>query len=73
MYIIDYKSKTVVEFNELELSNLLNNTLGSYLDKTWLFAHSKEKVIELLGVVLKTKEETNDKKNNNWRIDWGLS
>jgi hypothetical protein len=27
----------------------------------------------LLGVALKTKQETNDKKNNNWRIDWGLS
>jgi hypothetical protein len=57
MYIIDYKSKTVTEFNELELSNLLNNTLGKYLDKTWLFAHNKEKVIELLEFALNMKDK----------------
>ena len=43
MYIIDFSDRTVVEFNEEELSRLLNRNFGKSFTRKWLFAHDKKK------------------------------
>ena len=61
MYIIDFTDRTVVEFNEEELSRLLNRNFGKSFTKKWLFAHDKKTATKIIKFAMKKK---NVKKEN---------
>ena len=53
MYIIDYTNKTVSEFNEYELSRLLNRFFGKPSTRKWLFAHDKKTATKIIKFAIK--------------------
>jgi len=53
MYIIDYTNKTVSEFNEYELSRLLNRFFGKPSTRKWLFAHDKKTATKIIKFAMK--------------------
>ena len=61
MYIIDFSDRTVVEFNEEELSRLLNRFFGKPSTRQWLFAHDKKTATKIIKFAMRKK---NVKKEN---------
>ena len=53
MYIIDYTNKKVSEFNEYELSRLLNRFFGKPSTRKWLFAHDKKTATKIIKFAMK--------------------
>ena len=56
MYIINFDDKTVAEFNEQELSSLLNRYFGKSLTRKWLFAHDKKTATKIIKFAMKKKK-----------------
>ena len=56
MYIIDFIDRTVVEFNEQELSGLLNRYFGKSFTRKWLFAHDKKTATKIIKFVMRKKK-----------------
>ena len=56
MYIIDFTDRTVVEFNEEELSRLLNRNLGKSFTRKWLFAHDKKTATKIIKFATRKKK-----------------
>jgi len=56
MYIIDFIDRTVVEFNEQELSGLLNRYFGKSFTRKWLFAHDKKTASKIIKFAMRKKK-----------------
>jgi hypothetical protein len=61
MFVINFNDKTVAEFNEQELSRLLNRFFGKPSTRQWLFAHDKKTATKIIKFAMKNK---NVKKEN---------
>ena len=61
MFVINFNDKTVAEFNEQELSRLLNHFFGKPSTRQWLFAHDKKTATKIIKFAMKKK---NVKKEN---------
>ena len=61
MFVINFNDKTVAEFNEQELSRLLNRNFGKSFTRKWLFAHDKKTATKIIKFAMKKK---NVKKEN---------
>jgi hypothetical protein len=61
MFVINFNDKTVAEFNEQELSRLLNRFFGKPSTRQWLFAHDKKTATKIIKFAMKKK---NVKKEN---------
>jgi hypothetical protein len=61
MFVINFNDKTVAEFNEQELSRLLNRFFGKPSTRQWLFAHDKKTATKIIKFAMKKK---NVKKKN---------
>jgi hypothetical protein len=61
MFVINFNDKTVAEFNEQELSRLLNRYFGKPSTRQWLFAHDKKTATKIIKFAMKKK---NVKKEN---------
>ena len=61
MFVINFNDKTVAEFNEQELSRLLNRYFGKPSARQWLFAHDKKTATKIIKFAMKKK---NVKKEN---------
>jgi hypothetical protein len=55
MFVINFNDKTVAEFNEQELSRLLNRFFGKPSTRQWLFAHDKKTATKIIKFALKKK------------------
>ena len=56
MYIIDFIDRTVVEFNEQELSGLLNRYFGKSFTRKWLLAHDKKTATKIIKFAMRKKK-----------------
>ena len=61
MFVINFNDKTVAEFNEQELSRLLNRFFGKPSTRQWLFAHDKKTATKIIKFAMRKK---NVKKEN---------
>jgi hypothetical protein len=61
MFVINFNDKTVAEFNEQELSRLLNRYFGKPSTRQWLFAHDKKTATKIIKFAMRKK---NVKKEN---------
>jgi hypothetical protein len=61
MFVINFNDKTVAEFNEQELSRLLNRFFGKPSTRQWLFAPDKKTATKIIKFAMKNK---NVKKEN---------
>ena len=59
MFVINFNDKTVAEFNEQELSRLLNRYFGKPSTRQWLFAHDKKTATKIIKFALKKKGKVN--------------
>jgi hypothetical protein len=59
MFVINFNDKTVAEFNEQELSRLLNRFFGKPSTRQWLFAHDKKTATKIIKFALKKKGKVN--------------
>jgi hypothetical protein len=55
MFVINFNDKTVAEFNEQELSRLLNRYFGKPSTRQWLFAHDKKTATKIIKFAMKKK------------------
>jgi hypothetical protein len=55
MFVINFNDKTVAEFNEQELSRLLNRFFGKPSTRQWLFAHDKKTATKIIKFAMKKK------------------
>jgi hypothetical protein len=53
MFVINFNDKTVAEFNEQELSRLLNRFFGKPSTRQWLFAHDKKTATKIIKFAMK--------------------
>jgi hypothetical protein len=60
MFVINFKDQTVAEFNEQELSSLLNRYFGKSLTRKWLFAHDKKTATKIIKFSDKKERKIND-------------
>ena len=60
MFVINFNDKTVAEFNEKELSSLLNRYFGKPSTRQWLFAHDKKTATKIIKFAMR-------KKKNDWK------
>lgn len=56
MYIIDFNDRTVAEFNEKELSRLLNRYFGKPSTRQWLFAYDKKTATKIIKFAMRKKK-----------------
>ncbi len=56
MYIIDFSDRTVAEFNEKELSRLLNRNFDKSFTRKWLFAHDKKTATKIIKFAMRKKK-----------------
>jgi hypothetical protein len=56
MFVINFKDQTVAEFNEQELSSLLNRYFGKSLTRKWLFAHDKKTATKIIKFAMRKKK-----------------
>jgi hypothetical protein len=57
MFVINFNDKTVAEFNEQELSRLLNRFFGKPSTRQWLFAHDKKTATKIIKFAIKKKKK----------------
>ena len=57
MFVINFNDQTVAEFNEQELSSLLNRYFGKSLTRKWLFAHDKKTATKIIKFAMKKKKK----------------
>ena len=56
MFVINFNDKTVAEFNEQELSSLLNKYFGKSHTRKWLFAHDKKTATKIIKFAMRKKK-----------------